>query len=729
MPLSSDVSSRVLGRLARRHRCPSRGRFSSSTAPKPENTESRNDRPETLHSNHANASTSSLTDPVAESSGPPPPLFPSRSELFANLFGKAGADPFSLASNEASTSSASSAVPGSTLVHSSDVPESSPKTREIPPHDLDAALHELSLSSRLLERITLEDTSNINESNVRQSLDFLKQIQHMNAPRQPVEASRRYRLPWYKRRVGGVISNSDQIVLTDLTPPTRTRPISTLKHGLNRVLFNSGVTWLQDPRSSVYNFHPKLKKIPKVDTFAFDRLTGFVTSSKDEDLWQLAKKEGCTFVGSTSSLTGVLSHIYFLLSDDKLVDLHNLTSAFRREPRTFTPGQRMPVSVVLRYRDGVYSVDSDVSHLDVMKESILSKLGIMMEKVFTTSWDRVQNLLDRPPTEDMNVVPEKEAYRYAKCGKFVMRAQLDCHHSSLPGTGVFDIKTRAAMPIRLDVWNYQDHVDYRIKSVHGPVESFEKEYYDLIRSAFLKYSFQARIGNMDGVFVAFHNTDQIFGFQYIPLEEMDMRLYGDSKAGPRVFTRCIGLMQAIFSEITTYLQEQDVRCTFETREFGKFMNVWIEPLEWLHGEDKPILQLDIKLWNYVGTEQVSGVKAVDSVDQEWHVSYSIAKSSLGADRILANRQAAYNRQLHMYRFGLNINDVVEHGDGVTEETFEKAAQARAAVFQTAARAKVGAARRAERASASFKEPSAQDLAGILSAIMPRSENPAEREPS
>ncbi|KAL6304323.1 mitochondrial protein Pet127-domain-containing protein [Sparassis latifolia] len=697
MPLSSDVSSRVLGRLARRHRCPSHGRFSSSTAPKPENTESRNDSPETLHSNHANASTSSQTDPVAESSGPPPPLFPSRSELFANLFGKAGADPFSLASNEASTNSASSAVPGSTLVHSSDVPESSPKTREIPPHDLDAALHELSLSSRLLERITLEDTSNINESNVRQSLDFLKQIQHMNAPRQPVEASRRYRLPWYKRRVGGVISNSDQIVLT-----------------AHVFVPSSGVTWLQDPRSSVYNFHPKLKKIPKVDTFAFDRLTGFVTSSKDEDLWQLAKKEGCTFVGSTSSLTGVLSHIYFLLSDDKLVDLHNLTSAFRREPRTFTPGQRMPVSVVLRYRDGVYSVDSDVSHLDVMKESILSKLGIMMEKVFTTSWDRVQNLLDRPPTEDMNVVPEKEAYRYAKCGKFVMRAQLDCHHSSLPGTGVFDIKTRAAMPIRLDVWNYQDHVDYRIKSVHGPVESFEKEYYDLIRSAFLKYrhvslsaeDFQARIGDMDGVFVAFHNTDQIFGFQYIPLEEMDMRLYGDSKAGPR-----------------------DVRCTFETREFGKFMNVWIEPLEWLHGEDKPVLQLDIKLWNYVGTEQVSGVKAVDSVDQEWHVSYSIAKSSLGADRILANRQAAYNRQLHMYRFGLNINDVVEHGDGVTEETFEKAAQARAAVFQTAARAKVGAARRAERASASFKEPSAQDLAGILSAIMPRSENPAEREPS
>lgn len=36
-----------------------------------------------------------------------------------------------------------------------------------------------------------------------------------------------------------------------------------------------------------------------------------------------------------------------------------------------------------------------------------------------------------------------------------MRAQLDCHHPVLPGTGVFDIKTRAAVPIRYDLENYK----------------------------------------------------------------------------------------------------------------------------------------------------------------------------------------------------------------------------------------------------------------------------------
>lgn len=104
--------------------------------------------------------------------------------------------------------------------------------------------------------------------------------------------------------------------------------------------------------------------------------------------------------------------------------------------------------------------------------------------------------------------------------------------------------------------------------------SFEKEYYDLIRSAFLKYryvsithgpvithptelsySFQARIGNMDGVLVAYHNTREIFGFQYIPLEEMDQRLYGHSN-GQRVFGKCVGLLDVLFTEITKSFPEQ-----------------------------------------------------------------------------------------------------------------------------------------------------------------------------
>lgn len=70
-----------------------------------------------------------------------------------------------------------------------------------------------------------------------------------------------------------------------------------------------------------------------------------------------------------------------------------------------------------------------------------------------------------------------------------MRSQLDCQDTRLPGTGVFDIKTRACVPTRLDVLNYEEHAGYLIKKQHGLFESFEREYYDLIRSAFLKYRY------------------------------------------------------------------------------------------------------------------------------------------------------------------------------------------------------------------------------------------------
>lgn len=50
-----------------------------------------------------------------------------------------------------------------------------------------------------------------------------------------------------------------------------------------------------------------------------------------QDLWTLAKREGRTFAGSTSSLSGMLSQIYFLISADKDVDTSVLSHKFRKE--------------------------------------------------------------------------------------------------------------------------------------------------------------------------------------------------------------------------------------------------------------------------------------------------------------------------------------------------------------------------------------------------------------
>ncbi|PCH40072.1 Pet127-domain-containing protein [Wolfiporia cocos MD-104 SS10] len=465
------------------------------------------------------------------------------------------------------------------------------------------------------------------------------------------------KLPFYKRHIEGTLSPGDGNLLEDIPHPLGggQARIPCLSHGLDRVLTNPGVHWLREPRTRSFNFPDTLKDVPKVEDFAFERVGSFITSSRDNILWAAAKQSECIFTGSTSSLTGMLSLIYLLLSNEKQVDTSILSAPFQKMPKTFTPGQRMPVSVSLKYRDGVYSTDSDKSHLPET-ETILSQLGIVLEKFFTVPYQDFKNMLSkRSPVPLSSDIRPREAYRYAKYGKFVMRSQLDCHHPSIPGTGVFDIKSRAASPIRYDLENYKDNLGYNIRTTQGLWESFEREYYDLIRSAFLKYSFQARIGNMDGIFVAYHNTERLFGFQYIPLEEMDQRLYGHT-AGMRVFNRCISLLEVIFNEIVLYFPKQSVNCTWETRNFGGYMHIWVEPQEWNQNSEKPLVQLDINITNVLNGEKVSGQIAAGSVEGQWDVQYKITKSMLPQEEIRARRQAAFDRQLLIYKYGLGPDE-------------------------------------------------------------------------
>jgi len=74
---------------------------------------------------------------------------------------------------------------------------------------------------------------------------------------------------------------------------------------------------------------------------------------------------------------------------------------------------------------------------------------------------------------------------------------------------------------------------------------------------------------MDGVFVAYHNTARVFGFQYVSLEEMDARLFGpDVKdtgspngvgaptRGARIFEKCVKLLERVMDEVVSVFGER-----------------------------------------------------------------------------------------------------------------------------------------------------------------------------
>jgi hypothetical protein len=63
--------------------------------------------------------------------------------------------------------------------------------------------------------------------------------------------------------------------------------------------------------------------------------------------------------------------------------------------------------------------------------------------------------------------------------------------------------------------------------------------------------FQARIGCMDGMFVAYHNTQELFGFEYIPLSDIDKCVSGSTHFAQTAFN--VSTRVRICSVLFTFL--------------------------------------------------------------------------------------------------------------------------------------------------------------------------------
>ncbi|KAI0226155.1 hypothetical protein L0F63_004533, partial [Massospora cicadina] len=328
-----------------------------------------------------------------------------------------------------------------------------------------------------------------------------------------------------------------------------------------------------------------------VNDFDFNKLVGYVPAGCDEKLIQLGHKLKKRFVTTTSSTTQLLCHLYYVISHWKPFDVSCLSAPFQRFSRQYSRTLTFPPSVRLKkHEGGVYSINADKSFEDETK--VLARLGQLLERMLTmTPENFAKYKLEPQPDGEAQALdqrlpkPELSTYNYTFTKNMVLRAQLDCADKRLPRK-IFDLKTRASLPIRLDQSNYKDYLSYDISSQLGVHESFEREYYDLIRSAFLKYSFQVRIGQMDGCLVAYHNTETLYGFQYVSLPEMDARLFENSVMGEQAFANSMQLLEILLTEITTKYPEDELLITLNTMEESLIVQVYIEFID----KDKPNME-------------------------------------------------------------------------------------------------------------------------------------------
>lgn len=408
-----------------------------------------------------------------------------------------------------------------------------------------------------------------------------------------------------------------------------TTKIPRLGHKLDRTLFSPGVHFLQDPRTRIYNFSPYLKNIIKYEDFDFDMIEKFVTVSKDKTLLRAAVENGTKFYSSTSSMTSTLTQFYFLLNNYDATNLIrfnfpkfsrtvlNTPSSFLVSAKGKNPGTN----------ETIYSVESDKS---TDQEILLSAMGHCLEAVLTheendfTKFD-LRYKTDKVMKYEEERIVNENSYNYAKFGKFLMRSQLDCYDERLPGNGTFDLKSRAVCSIRYDQGNpnLADNT-YQIWKLSGEYESFEREYTDLIKlGALLKYGFQARIGQMDGIFVAYHNINTFFGFQYLPLSDIDKVFYSSQL---RIGAKDIYSLDDLGDDLPSYIADEQFKMSLDMWE--KILDTIIRDVDRHkpYKYNKPTIRVVMKALTDDNGDQVLRVLAIPLTDEDVDRLQNFSKS-------------------------------------------------------------------------------------------------------
>lgn len=402
--------------------------------------------------------------------------------------------------------------------------------------------------------------------------------------------------------------NLDDINVINIENEETFHRVPQLAHNLDHVVQTPGIYSIEEISKLQPDGGTFLRKIPNVEDVSFDEIPPYIPPSQDKLLLKFAQESKIKYVMSTSTISSVLSQIYFLFSSFKNPLFDNVFEEYENEPRKYMISQRKPITNFLRKLDeksGIYALDGDPG-LFYYRNALLMDLGKVLERFLTLPPEVFNDVLlsknKEKAKEHKNAIPD-DHHRFMKLNNDIcLRSQIDCFSKDKNTNKpfVYEIKTRTCCPMRYDFENYTDFFDYRINEVKGLHSSFEREYYDLIRGAFLKYSFQLKIGRMDGAFIAYHNTKELFGFEYVKSSEIMKRVFGSELYAEVCFLVCSRLLTELLNKILEDLQGQKYEmlkigcysCSF-LKKMVIFVELMNDKVEW--GKEKMVVQSnDIK---------------------------------------------------------------------------------------------------------------------------------------
>ena len=334
-----------------------------------------------------------------------------------------------------------------------------------------------------------------------------------------------------------------------------------LKHGLERLVRTPGIFPIEEITNHTGNEF--LKNIISPNPEVLAKFPAYTPPSKDKALLTAAHKENKRFVTGSSSITEELTHIYYLMSNFRSPDMTGLAKNYDHRNLNYMSAYRKPTTFMLRrLAKDIYAIDGDSGLVPELNKD-LSDMGIVLEAMLTTDEEVYRRICDPQSgitkEEIADILKGGRSHKMRTMGDMLIRSQIDCESMDENGRYfVFEIKTRATAPLRYDVKNIPLYLDYKILKRSGSSESFELEYFDLIRSILTKYYFQVKIGNMDGAFLCYHNTKEIFGFQYLQLHEIEKRAFGSTELGEFVLKTTVQIHQMVLQEVLRLFPEEDI---------------------------------------------------------------------------------------------------------------------------------------------------------------------------
>lgn len=382
-------------------------------------------------------------------------------------------------------------------------------------------------------------------------------------------------------------------------PQTATVP--TLAHGLQQVLRGEGLFPLHTPwdrtggcamRSRDADY---LRHIVPPERIIWENMPRYVPAKDDASAHAIAASlPGVHYASSTSSMTPTLATLYHLISNFRDTELlGGLSPRMSELPVGFTKLQKRPsafmVTPVASPADApVFAVNAHDG--DSSGPRILLELGNSIERMLTTSADEFERTFvrDNPLPSDAVARPSgdgEQFYHYSQASQFLLRAQIDARNPD--NDEVFDVKTRAVAAIRYNLDNYADFRGTRLRSLRGVSDSYEREFYDMVRSVFIKYALQLRIGRMSGALIAYHNTAEMLGLEFVDLREIETYVFGSSMWADLAFASSIRLLEEILDRVREALfaagETAPVKVLLSTERSRRRMTVYAQRMS----EDGP----------------------------------------------------------------------------------------------------------------------------------------------